>query len=121
MLIARTAGFRAIFLHVHFGPTARSFSENHSAVSGGIGMRRTSSATARSKFCWLRNSSESSARAIAARMERSVHRLWLIGAQFKRARCRGSNLLMLCRVEGALRPATLAIGDVPAPGTGKVH
>src|SRR5437667_7591608 len=30
MLIASTAGLRTIFFHVHFEPTAKSFSENHS-------------------------------------------------------------------------------------------
>src|SRR5438046_2554155 len=48
--IARTAGFRTVFFHVHLEGEMRSV-ENHSAVSGGIGITRTRAATARSKFC----------------------------------------------------------------------
>src|SRR5438309_439509 len=72
MLIASTAGLRIIFFQVHREAGTRSFSENHSADSAGMGIRRTTCATARSKFCWLIKSAEPSTRDIAARMERST-------------------------------------------------
>ena len=48
---------------------------------------------------------------------------WLIGAQFKRARCRRNNrsIFIQCLVEGALRPAMPAIAGDPAPATGKAR
>src|SRR5215510_4031298 len=63
-LIASTAGLRSVFFQVRFEIGTRSFSVNHSADSAGIGIRRTRRARARSKFCWLVNSAEPSARDI---------------------------------------------------------
>src|SRR5438034_8993795 len=51
MLIASTAGLRSMFFQVRLEVGTRSFSENHSADSAGIEIRRTTCATAQSKFC----------------------------------------------------------------------
>src|SRR5262249_48876880 len=72
MLIASTAGLPTIFFQVRLDAGTRAFSENHSADSAGVGIKRTRRATARTKICWLGNPAEPSARAIAERMKRSA-------------------------------------------------
>src|SRR5262249_55493020 len=123
MLIASTAGLRSIFFQLHLEAGTRSFSENHSADSAGMGIRRIKRATARSKFCWLVNSTEPSARDIAERMERSANRGALIGAQFRRARWRriDDSIFIRRSVEEISRQATPAIAGDHCSGNAKAR